>query len=96
MINANMRTYDYFTYGAFNDYGQQELTPEVQGAIKIAIYISTQETQGNINYKDCSYTGLTYDNAINDSFVIKYGEQLLKVLTVNKQGRLKQVFFKSL
>lgn len=102
MINTNMRYYDYFTYGAADEYGQQTLIkneagePIVQGTVKLSITTSSQEIQGNINYKECSYVGLTLDKTINDTFVIKYGEQLLKVLYVNPQGRFRQVFFKSL
>lgn len=91
MINCDMRYYDYFTFGEKNAYGQQQLSKDIQGTIKIAIFTSTQSIQDNINYKQAAYIGLT-NEAINDSFVIKYGEKLLKVLYVNPKGRLKQVY----
>lgn len=96
MINANMRLYDYYTYGAKDSYGQPTLSKEVQGSIKMSIHISSQEIQGNINYRDCSYVGLTSDKTINDSFVIKYGEEKLKVLYVNPQGKFIQVYLKKI
>lgn len=96
MINADMRIYDYYTYGAADAYAQQTLSTEVQGTIKMAINITNQAVQDNINYKDCSYIGLTHDKAVNDSFVIKYGEEKLKVLYVNPRGKLKQVFLKKI
>lgn len=96
MISTDMRTYDYYTYEAPNSYGQVLLSPEVQGTIKMAINITSQAIQDNINYKDCSYIGLTHNTEVNDSFVIQYGEEKLKVLYVNPRGKLKQVFLKKI
>lgn len=95
MINAAMRTYDYYTYGVLNEYGQQTLSTEPQGKIKISINTTSQSIQNNIIYKDCSYIGLTMNDAIDDSFVIKYNNELLKVLYVNHIGRYSQAFLKS-
>lgn len=86
-----MRLYDYFTFGELNGYGQPQLSKEAKGKIKMAINVSTQSTQDNIQFKDATYIGLT-QAAIDDSFVIKYGEERLKVLYVNPKGRLKQVY----
>lgn len=91
MINAQMRFYDYFTFGAVDEYGQLILSDEPEGAVKMAINIASQTTQDNINYKDCRYTGLTYA-PIDDNYVIQYGEEKLKVLYVNPIGRINQVF----
>lgn len=96
MINANMRIYDYYTYGAADSYGQPTLSKDVQGSVKMAIYTSSQAIQDNINYQDCSYVGLTLDKTITDAFVIKYGEEKLKVLYVNPQGRFIQVYLKKI
>jgi hypothetical protein len=102
MINSDMRTYHYYAYGAPNAYGQQTIEkdefgePVVKGMVKIAINTTNISVQDNINYKDCSYIGLTYNKALNDSHVIQYGEELLKVLTVNPKGKLKQVFLKKI
>lgn len=98
MINANMRLYDYFTLGAKDAYGQAtlpKLTDEPIGQIKIAIYESSQSVQDNINYKDCNYIGLT-QNEVDDKMIIAYKNKRLKVLTVNSQGRYKQVFLKEM
>lgn len=92
MINAQMRLYQYYTYGEQDLYGQPRLSKEPKGTIKIAINISSQTTQDNILYKNCSYIGLTTDAEINDKYVIQYGSERLKVLYVNPIGRLKQVF----
>lgn len=91
MINADMRTYDYFTFGDSSGYGQPQLSNEVKGSVKMAINLTSQAVQENINYKDASYVGLTHC-AVNDKMVIKYENTLLKVLYVNPKGRLKQVF----
>lgn len=98
MINASMRHYDYFTLGGTDNYGQPQM-PSINdtpvGQIKMAINIASQSIQDNVNYKDCNYVGLTRSE-LNDTYVIKYGEELLKVLYVNPMGRLKQVFLKAI
>lgn len=91
MINATMRTYDYFTFGKEDEYGQAQLSPEPVGQIKIAINLTSQSIQDNINYKDAAYIGLTHAE-VDDTYVIQFGDERLKVLTVNPFGRLKQVF----
>ena len=95
MINTEMRFYDYFTYGEKDEYGQPQLSEETQGTIKMAINITSQSTQDNINYKDASYIGLTHA-AIDDTHVIQYGPEKLKVLYVNPMGRYKQAFMKEI
>lgn len=92
MINANMRTYDYYTFGDLDDYGQLKLSEEVKGSVKMAIYPTSQTVQDNILYLNAQYMGLTHDKTVNDTFVIKYGEVKLKVLYVSALGRLQQVF----
>jgi hypothetical protein len=94
MINTDMRLYEYYTYGESNAYGQPQLSQTPQGSIKIAINSTSQSIQDNILYKDCSYIGLTFDSTVNDTFVIQYGDERLKVLYVNPKGRYKQVFLK--
>ena len=89
MIN-DMRKYNYFIYGELDDYGQPKLSDE-QGQIKMNINIASQRIQENINYTNCSYVGLTNDY-IDDKYVIKYNNEMLKVIYVNPMGRYKQVF----
>lgn len=91
MINANMRLYDYFTFGKEDEYGQAQLSAEPVGQIKMAINLTSQSVQDNINYKDAQYVGLTHAK-VDDTYVIQFGEERLKVLTVNPFGRLNQVF----
>ena len=96
MINTDMRLYNYFTIGAKDAYGQVSMpaadaTPE--GKIKMALNISSQSVQDNINYADCQYVGLTHAN-VDDTYIISFGDERLKVLYVNPKGRLKQVFLK--
>ena len=92
MINAQMRLYDFFTFGEMNGYGQPQLSEEVQGEIKIAINLLTQNLANNIKYEDCTYIGITQDKKIDDTYVIQFGDSKLKVLYVNPRGRYKQVF----
>ena len=91
MINADMRFYNYFTLGELNEYGQPVVSDEPKGQVKMVILITSQSVQDNINYKDSQYVGLTYAD-VDDTYIIQYGEERLKVLYVNKQGRLNQVF----
>lgn len=91
MINLEFQTYNYFQYGEKNAHGQQTLSNKPTGAVKMAIYPTTQTIQGNIKYKDATFMGLTYA-LLDDSCVIQYGEAKLKVLYINPKGRLKQVF----
>ena len=86
-----MKTYNFYTFGAPNAYGQPQLSKEVQGSITIAIYTTSQSTQDNINYKGANYIGLTQAE-VKDTYVIEYENEKLKVLYVNPKGRYKQVF----
>ncbi len=93
MINVDMKTYDYFTFGEKDAYGQDILSDTVQGTVKLAIYNTSTSVQDNINYTDCNYIGLTMAQ-IDDSYVIQYGTEKLKVQYVQPKGRFKQVFLK--
>ena len=91
MINADMRIYNYFTLGEDNGYGQPVLSEEPQGTIKMAINISSQSIQDNINFQNCNYVGLTMGE-LSDNYVIEYGSEKLKVLYINPKGRYKTVY----
>lgn len=94
MITAAMRIYDYFTLGAEDEYGQRTMPPAdavPTGTIKMAINISSQAVQDNINYQNANYVGLTHAK-VDDTYIIQYGDERLKVLYVNPKGRLTQVF----
>lgn len=98
MINADMHTYNYFTIGNGNEYGQPQIpdlndTPE--GQIKISINTTSQAIVDNIRYKDASYIGLTRAN-VDDTYIIEYNGELLKVIYVNPKGRMKQVYLKNI
>lgn len=90
MINTNMRTYAYFTLGGADDYGQPVLS-DIKGTVKMAINLNSQTVTDNIKYTDTVYIGLTHDKDIDDTYVIQYGKEKLKVLYVNAFGRYKQV-----
>lgn len=92
MINTNMSLYDFYTFGDSDGYGQPQLSTDVKGTIKMSINITSQSIQDNINYLNANYVGLTYDNNVNDTYVIQYGDTKLKVLYINNKGRLNQVF----
>jgi hypothetical protein len=91
MLNAQMRLYDYYTIGDANEYGQPQVTPEPVGQIKMAINITSQSNQSNINYKNAQYVGLT-KAPVDDKYIIKYNGAKLKVLYCNTLGRYTTVF----
>lgn len=91
MITTDMRLYDYFLYEGKDAYGQPQLSETRKGVVKMSINITSQSVQENINYSGASYIGLTH-SLLDDSYVIQYGDERLKVLYVNPKGRLNQVF----
>lgn len=91
-----MRDYNYFTFGEKNGYGQPQLSQEIQGQVKMAINYVTETISDNAIYSDAQFTGLTFDNSIDSSYVIEYEDMRLKVLHVNKAGRFNQVFMKKM
>lgn len=98
MINSAFRRYDYFTIGTKDEYGQdvmpaKDATPD--GTITMAINLTSQSVQANINYKDAQYMGLTHAK-VDDTYIIQFGDERLKVLYVNPYGRLNQVFLQLL
>lgn len=96
MINTQMRTYNYFTFGENDDYGQPQLEETPKGQIKMAINTTSTAIQDNIRYKDASYIGLTLSSLLDDKCVIEYGAEKLKVLYIVPFGRYKQVYFKNI
>lgn len=98
MINSRMRNYDYYLLGDDNGYGQitiirdEDLNPIAQGTVKLSINTITQAVTDDIRYSDATYIGLTHDRNINDTYIIQYGNELLKVKYVNPDGRYTQVF----
>ena len=92
MFNRQMKRYNSYKFTTvIDDYGQQTLTenPEV---IKMAINIYAQANEDSILYKNVKYIGLTTNKNINDSYVVDYHGEKLKVLFVNPLGRFNQVF----
>lgn len=89
-----MRLYNYFTLGEKNTYGERPLPSKdalPEGQIKMSINTISQSVEDSIRYKDATYIGLTHAN-VNDTYIIDFEGERLKVLYVNKAGRLKQVF----
>lgn len=91
MINSDMRIYPYFTLGGKDEYGQLIPSDKPIGTIRMALNVSSQSIQENINYQDCNYIGLTLAN-VDDTYIIQNGNERLKVLYVNPKGRYTQVY----
>lgn len=93
MINNDMRNYEYFLLEDYDEYGQPTQSGQAQGTVQLAIYVLSQSVSDTLLYKDASYIGLTYPTIeIDDTFIIKYGEEKLKVLYTQPRGAFKQVF----
>jgi hypothetical protein len=91
MIGTKKRFYKFTKYSADNAYGEMTLPSEPIGEVKMTIHTTAQSIQDNINYKGATYIGLT-NSLLDDKTVIFLGELKLKVLYVNTEGRLNQVF----
>lgn len=91
-MKQKMRQYDYYTYATNDEYGQPMLSPDVKGQIDIYINVLSQGTQDNALFENSTYLGLTADSKVNNTYVIQYGKERLKVLYVNPMGRYKQVY----
>ena len=90
-----MRLYDYVKVIENDTYGQEIIPPfdtAPLGQVKLAIYPSSTGTQENILYANCAYVGFTYNNEIDDKYIIQYGKERLKVMYIQPHSRMKQVF----
>lgn len=90
MINRQMKLYSLWRLGSLNAYGQPTARDTKQ-KIKMAINLLSQTTADNIAYKDAQYIGLTF-YPITDKDIVINGQEKLKVIYVNKMGRINQVF----
>ena len=61
---------------------------------KMAIYVLMRTVSDTSPYSEASYIGLT-NSDVNDTYIIQYGEEKLKVLYIQPRGTLKQVFLQS-
>lgn len=91
MINPNMRSYDYFTFGEVDAYGQPTLSETPKGKIKMSIFLLSKNNADNVLFENANYVGLTMQK-VDDTFVINYGTEKLKVQYVNPNGRYNQVY----
>jgi hypothetical protein len=94
MIAANMRSYSYSCLDVedIDDYGQPT-EASAEGTIKMAIYLTNQNIDtANSLYSDAQYVGLTLNSAIDDTYIINYGDEKLKVLYTTPSGKYFQVF----
>lgn len=90
-IMAQMKEYPYSKYNeGRNSYGEMTTEFIPIGSIRMAINIINQATNNYVQYSEADYIGLTNDE-VEDTYIIHYGNEKLKVKYVNPIGRLKQV-----
>lgn len=91
-----MKTYNYFTLGEIDAYGQPSVSTEPKGTIKMSIANITTNIADNIKYKEATYIGLTLAK-VDDTYIIENEkEERLKVLYVIPGRRYNQVFLKEI
>lgn len=92
MINSKMKKYNYSKISEnLNDYGEFVVN-QTEGTIKMTINFVSETINENSLYSSAQYVGLTLNKEIDSSYIIHYGEEELKVLYVNKEGKYSQVF----
>ena len=92
-IQAEIKSYPFAEYAASrNQYGELVFPSfSTSGtSINMAIFLNNQATNNSINYIECDYIGLTKET-VDDTCVVKYGNEYLKVKYVNPIGRYNQV-----
>ena len=95
MIQSNMKLYNYYTLGEFDDYGTEQVSKQVSGQVQLSIFLQTKQLSDNSIYKDVQFTALTNDKDINEKYLIEYNNMLLKVLYINDLGRYRQIYLGS-
>ena len=93
MINTQFKAYDYYKYST-NSYGQSTPSNEVVGQVTLAINTINQAVGDSILYKNASYIALTWDKDIDDTYLVQYDNERLKVLYVSAPSKykLRQVY----
>lgn len=92
MIANSMREYNFYTLGEDDAYGQPQIDTLIpRGEVRMSVNLASQNTTDNILYADCEYVGLTHAN-VEDTYIIEYGTERLKVKYINPAGRYKQVY----
>ena len=90
MIEAEMRHYPYRPLEP-DAYGQTQ-PGEVQGTVKMAVFLNTQAISDAALYSTAEYIGMTRDATVTDRYVIEHPDGLLKVLYVRKAGPWMEAF----
>lgn len=91
MINIEMKTYNFYTLGENDAYGQPKVSTTPTGSLVMAIYPITHSIGDNVIYSNATYMGLTRE-LVNDKYIFDYRGMRLKVLYVQELGRFKQVY----
>jgi hypothetical protein len=82
MINTKMREYKYYKYDGEDEYGQAKLSEKPMGKVKIAIYKVSEQLDGSIKFSKGLFQGITMDKNIDDTYILKYGKDKLKVTSI--------------
>lgn len=94
-INSKMAYYDVYSYGKNDSYGQPSLSELPVGKTKMSVSVANQSVKDSIAYSGTSYVGLTHDT-LDDTCVLDYEGEMLKVQYVNPHGKLSQVYLEKM
>ena len=92
MIRNQMKPYKYYKYGGLDEYGIPSASLKPIGEVKLSLHLLNQNISDNALYKDASFIGLTFNDDIDENWIIEEGNTKLKVLYVNHTKRFNQVF----
>ncbi len=91
MINIELKSYNFYTLGDIDTYGQPQVSATPTGSIVMAIFPITHSIGDNVIYSNATYMGLTRE-LIDDKYIVDYRGERLKVLYVQPMGRFKQIY----
>lgn len=92
MLATQMREYSYSRLiDEVDEYGQPQ-TIEAEGVVKMAINFANEQVTTNNLYSGASYVGFTLNKEVDETYIIQYKENKLKVTYANNLGRYNQVY----
>jgi hypothetical protein len=96
MLATQMREYSYSRLiDEVDEYGQPQ-TIEAEGVVKMAINFASEQVTANNLYSGASYVGFTLNKEVDETYIIQYKENKLKVTYANNLGRYNQVYLAKL
>lgn len=90
-IYRRLTKYNYYTLVDSEYGGKTADFTSPTGVVNMAIQLNNMAMNSNTIYTSANFVGLTQED-IDDTYIIEYGNEKLKVLYVYPEGKYKQVF----